>query len=177
LNKRWGFFYVDNIAEVKYNSQAFKNLVLPRETKEMIYSLVKIHATDGLQFDDLIKGKGKGIVFLLHGPPGVGKTLTAGKILHKRQSWHYINTTAESVADGTRRPLYTISSGDLGTDTNLVESKLSYALALATSWNAVVLIDEADVFLEERRLQDLKRNGLVSGKLSSWGRMDDNKPI
>jgi ATP-dependent 26S proteasome regulatory subunit len=79
LNKRWGFFYVDNIAEIEFNTQAFKSLVLPRETKEMIYSLVKIHATDGLHFDDLIKGKGKGIVFLLHGPPGVGKTLTAGE--------------------------------------------------------------------------------------------------
>jgi hypothetical protein len=49
-----------------------------------------------------------------------------------------------------------------------VETRLSHALALATSWNAVVLIDEADVFLEERKLHDLKRNGLISGKLSSW---------
>jgi hypothetical protein len=88
--------------------------------------------------------------------------------LRKQQARHYINTAAESVADGTRRPLYTISSGDLGTDANLVETRLSYALALATSWNAVVLIDEADVFLEERKLHDLKRNGLISGKLSSW---------
>ena len=64
--------------------------------------------------------------------------------------------------------MYTISSGDLGTDANRVEAKLSYALALATSWNAVVLIDEADVFLEERKLRDLERNGLVSGKLFSW---------
>jgi hypothetical protein len=88
--------------------------------------------------------------------------------LRKQQAWNYIDTAAESVADGTRRPLYTISSGDLGTDTTLVEARLSEALALATSWNAVVLIDEADVFLEERKLHDLKRNGLVSGKLSSW---------
>jgi hypothetical protein len=79
LNKRWGFFYVDNVSDVEYNTQAFKSLVLARETKEMIYSLVKIHATEDLHFDDLIKGKGKGIIFLLHGPPGVGKTLTAGK--------------------------------------------------------------------------------------------------
>jgi len=68
----------------------------------------------------------------------------------------------ESVADGTKRPLYIIGLGDLGTDTNLIESRLTYALDLATRWNAAVLIDEADIFLEERRDQDLKRNGLVS---------------
>jgi hypothetical protein len=45
----------------------------------MIHSLVKIHSEKRLQFDDIIKGKGKGMVFLLHGEPGVGKTLTAGK--------------------------------------------------------------------------------------------------
>jgi len=147
LSKKWAFFYINNLSTVSFNTQAFKNLVLPREIKEMVYSLVKVHATETLHFDDIIKGKGSGIIFLLHGPPGVGKTLTA-----------------ESVADGTKRPLYTISSGDLGTNTNLVEERLSNALSLATRWNAVVLIDEADVFLEERRNQDLKRNGLVSGE-------------
>jgi hypothetical protein len=30
----------------------------------------------------------------------------------------------------------------------------------------VLLLDEADVFLEERTLQDLERNSLVSGKYS-----------
>ena len=28
---------------------------------------------------DFIKGKGEGLIFLLHGKPGVGKTYTAGK--------------------------------------------------------------------------------------------------
>jgi SpoVK/Ycf46/Vps4 family AAA+-type ATPase len=32
-------------------------------------------------------------------------------------------------------------------------------------WQCVVLLDEADVFLEERTQQDLKRNALVSGLL------------
>jgi len=31
----------------------------------------------------------------------------------------------------------------------MVEEKLSSALDLATEWNAIVLIDETDVFLEE----------------------------
>lgn len=35
-------------------------------------------------------------------------------------------------------------------------------LDLAGTWNAIVLIDEADVFLEQRNVSDLERNGLVS---------------
>jgi DNA polymerase III delta prime subunit len=41
---------------------------------------VQVHEDDRLGFDDMIKGKGKGMVFLLHGEPGVGKTLTAGEL-------------------------------------------------------------------------------------------------
>lgn len=70
----------------------------------------------------------------------------------------------ESVADITKRPLYSINCGELGTNTNSVEANLSDALRLATTWNAIVLIDEADVFLEARSLNDLERNGLVSSK-------------
>ena len=81
LSKKWAFFYINNLSTVSFNTQAFKNLVLPREIKEMVYSLVKVHATETLHFDDIIKGKGSGIIFLLHGPPGVGKTLTAGVFL------------------------------------------------------------------------------------------------
>ena len=33
---------------------------------------------------------------------------------------------------------------------------------LAVAWNAILLIDEADVFLEQRSVQDLQRNCLVS---------------
>ena len=36
------------------------------------------HLRQSDRFDDLIPGKGGGVVILLHGPPGVGKTLTAG---------------------------------------------------------------------------------------------------
>jgi hypothetical protein len=54
-------------------------------------------------------------------------------------------------------------SSELGTSTVSVEKGLSDAIHLATTWNAVILIDEADVFLEQRSAHDLERNGLVSG--------------
>ena len=81
------------------------------------------------------------------GPPGVGKTLTA-----------------ECIADLYERPLYTVTSGDIGTDPKTVELKLAQIFLHAVNWNAVLLLDEADVFLAERDLEKLERNALVSGK-------------
>jgi hypothetical protein len=77
--KRWCLLYVDRIVEVVYNSDAFDCLLLPDAQKNLIYSMVKVHTDPRLSFDDIIAGKGKGMIALLHGEPGVGKTLTAGK--------------------------------------------------------------------------------------------------
>lgn len=49
-----------------------------------------------------------------------------------------------------------------------MEERLSKWFRLAEIWNAVMLLDEADVFLERRQLNDLKRNSLVSGNSLSW---------
>ncbi|KAG2041146.1 hypothetical protein BDR03DRAFT_39278, partial [Suillus americanus] len=84
-------------------------------------------------------------IALLHGPPGTGKTLTA-----------------EAVAEHLKRPLYVLSSLELSTTPATLEKKLGDVLRLATTWDAVVLIDEADVFLEQRSLHELERNALVS---------------
>jgi hypothetical protein len=46
----------------------------------------------------------------------------------------------------------------------VAEENLSKWFRLAEIWGAVLLLDEADVFLEKRIIADLKRNSLVSGK-------------
>jgi hypothetical protein len=69
---------------------------------------------------------------------------------------------AESVAEFTHRPLYAVSSGELGTDASELEERLARILDVATVWKAVLLLDEADVFLEARSLHDVNRNALVS---------------
>jgi hypothetical protein len=76
--KTWCRFEVDKLGEIEYDVGAFEALLLPKEQKDMIRCLVKIHAGEQTGFDDVITGKGKGMIFLLHGVPGVGKTLTAG---------------------------------------------------------------------------------------------------
>jgi hypothetical protein len=77
--KRWCLLYVNLIVNVVYNSDAFECLLLPDAQKQMIHSMVKVHTDPRLSFDDIIVGKGKGMIALHHGEPGVGKTLTAGK--------------------------------------------------------------------------------------------------
>ena len=66
-------FSVEKIEEVEWNGDAFANLVLPSDRKNLLQSLVEAHHQE-LGFDDFIKGKGHGLVINLFGPPGVGKS-------------------------------------------------------------------------------------------------------
>ncbi|KAH0537656.1 hypothetical protein FGG08_005569 [Glutinoglossum americanum] len=144
-DKKWASFYVNSISEIQFSETAFDSLVLPGARKELILAFAESQLKCKKTFDDVIQGKGKGIIMLLSGPPGVGKTLTA-----------------ESVAETMHAPLYTMSAGDLGLAPEDIETKLSEILEMATRWKAVLLLDEADVFLEQRTLNDLERNKLVS---------------
>ncbi|RAH47338.1 ATP-binding protein, partial [Aspergillus brunneoviolaceus CBS 621.78] len=130
---------------------AFDQLVLEEGHKKMLLSLVAQHYRDkesptaANEQVDIVRGKGKGLIILLHGAPGVGKT-----------------TTAEGVAELFEKPLFQITCGDLGTTAESVEHALETNFALAHRWGCILLLDEADVFLAKRTPQDFKRNGLVS---------------
>jgi hypothetical protein len=143
--KRWLEFYVGDISEVAFNENAFGSLVLPEAQKNLILSFAKSQVKFKNEFDDVIEGKGKGIIMLLSGGPGIGKTLTA-----------------ESVAEEMRTPLYTMSAGDLGSDADDIEYNLANILEMMAKWDSVLLLDECDVFLEARSRHDLARNRVVS---------------
>lgn len=141
----------------KRQTDGFKNLQLLPGHKRMVQALVDIHFKkrniDSLEYGDkldfdIVQKKGRGLIVLLHGVPGVGKT-----------------STAECVAEANKKPLFSITCGDLGFSPADVESNLSEIFRLAHLWDCVLLLDEADVFLAQRTKQDLKRNALVSGKL------------
>ncbi|KAL7915418.1 hypothetical protein GGI35DRAFT_436810 [Trichoderma velutinum] len=130
---------------------AFDRLVIEKEHRSMIVSLVAQHFRDkksssGQQQQfDIVKGKGKGLILLLHGAPGVGKT-----------------STAEGIAELFKKPLFQITCGDLGTTAAEVEKALETNFALANRWDCILLLDEADVFLAARTKEDFVRNGLVA---------------
>lgn len=58
----------------------------------------------------------------------------------------------------------TISCSDIGTDPKEVEGNLIRIFKDARRWDVVLLIDEADVFMERRSTADLNRNSLVAGE-------------
>jgi SpoVK/Ycf46/Vps4 family AAA+-type ATPase len=144
-NKLWLNFFVNCVKDIDWQTDAFDRLVLPKNQKELILGFTESQRAYRDTFDDVIEGKGRGMIILLCGPPGVGKTLTA-----------------ESMAEEMKIPLYMMSAGDLGFDPRKVESKLSDILEMCSRWNAILLLDEADVFLEQRSLHELERNKLVS---------------
>ncbi|KAF5590034.1 AAA family ATPase [Fusarium pseudoanthophilum] len=128
-------------------------------TKKLLLDLVTSHTSaktqrddedeQDLDIDDIIPDKGKGLIILLYGPPGVGKT-----------------STAETVAMVTGKALFSVSVSDVGTQAKHVESNLGRIFALATKWQVILLLDEADVFLESRergnKVLSTDKNALVS---------------
>ncbi|MBE3048709.1 AAA family ATPase, partial [Candidatus Bathyarchaeota archaeon] len=141
------------VKPVQEQSDIFDKLEIRPDYKNHILALVQSNFRNKdmdkeglLGTQDLIRGKGKGVIILLHGAPGVGKT-----------------ATAEAVAQKFGRPLFPITCGDLGFSPDTVEANLSVIFRLAHLWNCVLLLDEADVFLTARSPTDIKRNALVSG--------------
>jgi SpoVK/Ycf46/Vps4 family AAA+-type ATPase len=58
-----------------------------------------------------------------------------------------------------------LTASDVGTEPKEVEANLTAHFKRAKSWGAVLLIDEADIFMERRSTIDLVRNSLVAGFL------------
>lgn len=140
--KAWGDVLVDGMTPIQWKRGMFDSLVLPECHKRMIKALVRNKPTS---FQDLVEGKGQGTVFLMYGSPGVGKTLTA-----------------EVVAEELQRPLYSISMGSMGTTARELEENLTFIMNMSTKWDALVLLDEADSFLETRSSHSsLERNAMV----------------
>lgn len=140
---RWFCGHPSRTSEIEFSENAFDELVLEDDTKELIQACV-VHRTAKL---DAIRGKDTGALFLLSGAPGTGKTLCA-----------------ESVAELLKKPLYKVGMGDLGTDVQQLDENLQRILTLAERWKAILLIDEADVFMAKRG-QDLDRNAIVATAL------------
>ncbi|CAK7242800.1 MAG: hypothetical protein STHCBS139747_004302 [Sporothrix thermara] len=146
--KLWVYYCViTNLREIEWKADPFDSLQLHHDKKRLVHRLVKGFdgGSETDMYDDLIEGKGKGLIFLLHGAPGLGKTLTA-----------------ESVSESTRRPLYHVSAGELSIEVSDLEKQLSEIFRLGARWNAVVLLDEADVLMSQRTTQDLRRNAIVA---------------
>lgn len=66
--KQWLEFSVSGISDVQWNAGAFDSLIIPDDQKLVVRSLVESHALEAdKNIDDVIQGKGRGLVAVLHG--------------------------------------------------------------------------------------------------------------
>ncbi len=119
-------------------------LILPQRDWDMVNLLVD-HSTN--EFQDIVVGKGQSMNILACGIPGSGKTVTS-----------------EVFSEFKERPLYVIQCSQLGMDVESVEVNLGVIINRANRWNAVLLLDEADVYIRKRG-EDLNQNAIVGAFL------------
>jgi len=132
--------HVENLREYRFDKKLHEKLVLPDNIKQLVTILINHKQAN---FVDIIRGKSGGAILLLTGQAGVGKTLTA-----------------EVFAEASQKPLYNIQASQLGIDPEKIEQKLRMFIKRASRWDAIMLIDEADVYVHERG-NDLKQNAIV----------------
>lgn len=143
INKQWGITHISSLSHIEYKKDAFDFLVLDETKKSIIKCLINYKNQED-EYTDFIEGKGNGLVFLLYGSPGTGKTFTA-----------------EATCEFLQKPLYSINVGDLGTDPEHMEAIMNEVLDYVKRWDAIVMMDEVDVFLEEREMSNIIRNAMV----------------
>jgi DNA polymerase III delta prime subunit len=148
--------YVEYIHPIQWNKKAFDQLVLEERTKKLVKALIEVRIS-AERMGDVIEGKGNGLIMLLHGSPGTGKTLTAGRFalyvsissannIYRKVSC--ISTPQESitkqdehsVAEIAEKPLYRVTCGDLGTQAKDVEKYMNKVLYLGKIWGCGKLI-------------------------------------
>lgn len=133
--------HILNCKPYKYKPELRDKLVLPVLHRDLIDTLTE---DMDVFVEDIVEGKSGGTAILCYGEPGLGKTLTA-----------------EVYSEVVKRPLYRVHAGQLGTDVESVERELEKILRRAERWGAVLLLDEADVYIR-RRGNDLQHNAVIA---------------
>lgn len=148
--KSWFEFSLTSVEDVEWDGGAFDRVVLPKHIKHRLQGMITSHsaATSLLLRNRPTAYKGSGLSIALHGPTGTGKSLTA-----------------MAIAEHLKRPLYSVTTSDLGTDAEFIEENLFEITELASRWNAILLVEDADLFVEARQPHDCHRNAIVSAFL------------
>lgn len=132
--------HVRELRKYEYDTSIIDKLILPSDHKSLIETLSL--GTDQLA-EDVVENKKGGIICLLSGNPGLGKTLSA-----------------EVFGEYLQKPLYIVQSSQLGTSPKGLEESLDKVLSRANRWGAILLIDEADVYVRKRGT-DINQNAVV----------------
>lgn len=139
-NHEWLIINSANLRDYEWDTSLIDKLVLKPEHKGLI-NMLMTQTEDNIE--DIIKGKMGGVIVLATGNPGLGKTLTA-----------------EVFSETIKKPLFVVQCSQLGLNVDQVEKNLGEVLSRAGRWGAILLIDEADVYIRQRG-EDIIQNAIV----------------
>ena len=104
-------FNTDNIQDITWNLEAFSHLDMPPMKKEIVQVLIESHTQKAATFDDFVPGKGRGLIFALHGKLRFAASLLSYHLSScLRSSWCRENAYCRS---DKRRSVLSLSSLDL----------------------------------------------------------------
>jgi SpoVK/Ycf46/Vps4 family AAA+-type ATPase len=129
-----------------WDKEAFDKMILPDKDKEILIALVSQQQKPDMS-------KKEGLFILLFGAPGVGKT-----------------ATVRAIAEVMKAPLRIFHPSNMGRGGAETSGKLYTFFETAQRWNAIAVLDDADVFFERRTHSDLERNTMVTLLLGSLER-------
>ena len=144
-----GAYMVTHMGSIKphvFQPSVIKNLHIPVTYKNFLRVLIAGQSGE-IEGKDVVRGKGQGINILSSGSPGLGKTLAA-----------------EVLAENCEMPLYSIQCSQLGIMADAVENNLLELTQRAHRLGAVLLLDEADVYIRQRGM-DIMQNAIVGAFL------------
>ncbi|KAG0627906.1 hypothetical protein M758_2G236900 [Ceratodon purpureus] len=146
--RKWGCFTIEGFTEIQFISTAFDTLVMNEDIKNTLLTLTEHHIKHPQGYGngvarnvDPLPNKGKGCRILLHGAPGTGKTLTV-----------------ESLAEKLECPLWQLSVSKFSKIVSELETDLLKSFEIAAIWRAILVLDEADVYLSSRKYSPLSSN-------------------
>jgi AAA+ superfamily predicted ATPase len=135
----------------EYDTNLGDKLILPEDHRDLIDVLVN---DADVILEDLVSNKSGGTNILCMGEAGLGKTLTA-----------------EVYSETIQKPLYSVHSGQLGINPDKIDTILKEILDRATRWGAILLLDEADVYIRKRD-NSMQHNAIVAAFLRNIERFD-----
>ncbi|KAL8671532.1 MAG: hypothetical protein Q9168_003977 [Polycauliona sp. 1 TL-2023] len=152
-------FVVDDAKDIVWNQSSFDNLAIPVEKKKVITALAKAHISraSGDVIDDFVVGKGQGLITLLQYE--IRRLLPSNDYPSILRGHSTLQVTPSSVYVVVLTDQ--ISAGELGQDPKTLEEQLTTIFRLAHHWKAILLLDEADVFIQSRSFVN-QHNALVS---------------
>lgn len=145
--RTWELVSHDHLERVLRDGSFETELFMDKGRKETLNDIVSAYMDADGKFmgnDEALGRKGRGLNVLLEGSPGTGKTLTA-----------------ECISRKFGVPLYTLSCGDLGLQPDVLDQRLLETFTRAANWNAMVLLDDVDIYGHERSAHPHTRSVLV----------------